>query len=128
MAEEIEFLNTGGVRVTSARFIQGARTFALSGITSVRLASAPPKQGAALLVMAVGGLGFFGLVSQGDTSTAVIFGVAFLFGVIMYRNAKASHRVMFATAGGEVAGLETPDRAFAESVLVAINEAIVYRG
>lgn len=125
--QESTFLKERGVAVTSARFIVPSQTYAMSGITSVKMFREPPQRGAAIVMLIfgslvlLGGLGhgavtaFFGLIVAG-------IGAAFLYA------AKAKYHVVLKTASGEAQALTSEDSAFIRRVVEGLNASIVHRG
>jgi hypothetical protein len=116
------------LRVTPARFIRGNTTFALSGITSVRLETIPGSSGASGVMIFVGVAGVSLMIIADESRGAVFSALVIALGLFMRGRAIPPYQVMFSAAGSEISGLETADRNFATRVLSAINDAIVDRG
>lgn len=119
MDEKI-FFEHGDVKVTNARFITGSQTYAMSNVTSVKAFEEKPSKTGAILVLVLGLLIALG---------APIFGliVAALAGLYLY-SLKTYFHVMLFTAGGETSALKTEEKDYLDSVVGALNEAIVHRG
>ena len=83
-AEEI-LLETGNIKVTTSRAILGRKTYAMSNITSVRMAKASdigifPVLGVAIGVMLM--LGGFVTIRNGGRPLLFVLGIAFVAGGI----------------------------------------------
>lgn len=132
---ETVFLERPGVRVTNARFIVGAQTYAMSAVGSVTFVEGKREVGFPLGVLIVGALiTFVGLVTAGadglgEGVPAIFVGLVVLgFGVPLYRRAKATHSVVLRTTAGEVRALESSDEDEIRTVVRALNDALVARG
>lgn len=118
--EETTFFEHEGVRVTNARFIVDGQTFAMNNITSVKpLEEKPNRFGPGLLI-------FIGVVSAlNGAYGGLIFAVA---GGIWWVKQKTTYHIMLHTSGGETSALKTFQREYLQSVVTALNSAIVHRG
>ena len=127
MSDEKVFFERGETTVTSARFIVGAQTFAMQGITSVQGIETPPGYALPAIMVVIGvGAGLSGL---GRSVGLVAFGVAFsAFGVLVGFLRKSTYAVVLRTAGGEVVACRSKDRGYMLQVIQALNDAIVSRG
>jgi hypothetical protein len=122
------FFEYEDVKVTNTRFINGSNTFAMSGITSLKIRKNPPKYGD-LIACAVLALSGIFMIATGDNTTIGLLITAF-FGIgfwVLFKSKKTEYFIMLATAGGEAEGLKTNQLEYAESVTKALNEAIIYR-
>ena len=135
MPEEISFFsNEKGVRITNTRAIFGASTYVMSNISSVRKDSKPPSRAPGCVMGAIGLIVLLaGLGQLGSNIVAAIIcivtGIGFLGGLIYYTaRAPRTYIVRIVTAGGEVSALESTNEKYIESIIAALNEAIVKRG
>jgi hypothetical protein len=128
------FFEYGDVKVTNTRFISGANTYAMAGITSIKLSHQKPSYFDVVLdaILAIGGLGFALIsIKDGDTE-AILAGLASCAffggaGYFMYKKKKTLYLIMLSTAGGESEGLRSDQLEYASQVTKALNEAIIYR-
>jgi len=132
---ETTFFNSGDVAVTNARFVVGAQTFAVRGITSVEGAELPRSYtGPAILILpgAVAAiLGFFASSMGGGSVAAPIgaLGLIPLAGGIWWAcRRKPKYAVVLRTAGGEVTAYQSADRAHISQIIQALNESIISNG
>jgi hypothetical protein len=128
MTTETTFLQRGDITVTNARFIVGAQTFAMRGITSVQGVRTPASYGVSGLVMMIGaGVaagGFLNsLVGLGITGVLVLAG-----GIWLATRQKPTFAVVLRTAGGEVTAYQSKDSSYISEIIQALNESIVSHG
>lgn len=120
MTEEKTFFHQGGVRVTSARFINGGQTYAMSNVTSVKALIEKPQRGGGILIA---------LVALGMSIAAPIVGIPALGLTLFYLyKQKPKYHVMLKTSGGEASALSTDHEEYVDDVVEAVNQAIVHRG
>jgi hypothetical protein len=118
--EETTFFEHDGVRITNTRFVVDGQTFAMSNITSVKPVEKRPSRVLPIVLIVLGALpavagAYFGLVLSA-------IGVAWL------ALQKTVYHVMLHTAGGETSALKTYQEDYLQSVVAALNDAIVHRG
>lgn len=117
---ETTYFESGEVKVTNARFISGAHTFAMNNVTSVKPFTEQPKRFWPIVML---------LVGLGVATNSIGIGLAIVAaGAIVLYIQKTKYFVLLATSGGETKALMTHDRAYLNSVMNALNEAIVHRG
>lgn len=127
MAEETTFFQSGDIAVTNARFVVGAQTFAMRGITSVQGVKRSAGY-AAPIIMAAFGLalvvGFFvGVAGLG------VFGLLILAADIwLFTRRRPIFAVVLRTAGGELTAYESKNRDQIASIIDALNQAIISHG
>lgn len=119
--QEKIFFDRNGVKVTSARFIVGTRTYAMQGVTSVKQAAKHPSR---VLPIAFGIIGI--LLALDDK--ALIGTCLLVFAVLAWLLQKADWIVVLSSASGEQQALTSKDRAYIDAVISALNESLVYRG
>lgn len=119
--DEKTFFDHGDVKVTNARFVTGAQTFAMSNITSVKALHQPPKRTAGIVFLLIGIAAVF--------SQNLVFGfpVVALSAYYLYKQ-KTTYHVMLTTSGGETSALTTHQQEYLHAIVTALNEAIVSRG
>jgi hypothetical protein len=112
------FLDEGGITVTKTRFVAGARTFAMAGITSVRGVRMPPSRGGPMVLL------LFGVLLL-----IIYIGIPMIIGAIVWMvRQKPTFSVVLTTAGGEVAVYSSANWPFVARVLDALTQAIIARG
>lgn len=118
--EETIFFEYGDVKVTNARFITGSQTYAMSNVTSVKAFEEKPNRFGGILVLIVGLLLALSIPVPGLV-------IAALAGFYLY-SLKTYYHVMLFTSGGEASALKTEQKEYLNSVVSALNEAIIHRG
>lgn len=111
MAEQI-FFEDDKIKITSARAIFGGSTHVLNAITSVRNCELKPKRTWPIFLMIAGLFCFF--------TTTII-------GVVWWFLQKTEYAVLLSSASGDLCAFVTKDKALADRVVTALNEAIVHR-
>ncbi|ALE57615.1 hypothetical protein AC233_24310 [Burkholderia sp. HB1] len=117
------FFNNRGVTVTGARFLlPGNRTFAMSGITAVRMWQKKPSRLGPILCAIVAALALSG--------KATIWSVAIPLstGVLWFVLQKPTFYVVLSSASGETQVLRHKSRKWIQDIVAALNQAIIYRG
>jgi hypothetical protein len=129
MADETTFFQGGDITVTNARFIVGAQTFAMRGITSVEGVETPARRTWPMV------MGLFGLMMTaagfGDAGSVVfgIFGILVTAaGIWLAFRQKATFSVVLRTAGGEVTAYQSMSRDHIAEIIQALNQAIISHG
>jgi hypothetical protein len=137
------FFKDGDIMVTNARFVVGAKTFAMRGITSVEVVEAEEIVetrtgnplpgviiGAGLIIIAVGFLCWL----LYDWSLWVLVGAG-IVGVMMFIGAgslltqpKRVFKIVLKTAGGEVIAYKSFDRSHISQIIRALNDSIIAHG
>ncbi len=117
---EKQFFQYEDVKITNTRFVNGAQTYAMSNVTSVKSFEQKPKRLGGILVLLVG----LAIAVNTPVVGLLIAGSAGAYLAMQ----KTMYHVMLATAGGEVSALKTTQQEYLEKVVCALNEAIVYRG
>src|SRR4051812_23816063 len=128
MAEQM-FFDRAGVRVSTARFIAGDRTYAISAVTSVRFNRIVPKRGLPIILFCVGGFLLLGAIESGSGGAGVF--VALLFGGLgaaLWYSTPSRYSVRVMTASGEADAFVSKDRQLVFDIVQALNDAIVARG
>jgi hypothetical protein len=122
IAEEATFFQSGEITVTNARFIVGAQTFAVRGITSVRGVETPANYGGPVLVLLFG-------VLLAVLAASWTLGILLLApGVWLCFRQKPTFAVVLRTAGGEVTAYESKKRDDISAIIQALNNAIISSG
>lgn len=120
MTEEKTFFHQGGIRVTSARFINGGQTYAMSNVTSVKALVEKPQRSGGIMIA---------LLALVISSAVPLVGIPALGLALFYLyRQKPKYHVMLKTSGGEASALSTDHEEYVDDVVEAVNKAIVHRG
>lgn len=123
-------LNDGAILVSSTRAVMNGKTYALANVTSVYMAKISPKAGCPVLLGALGAITLFMAISagSGSGSTLLVGVVCLVLAGIWFMRLKPTYELKLASSSAETHALSSRDRAMIESVVDAINTAIVDRG
>lgn len=123
MAEEQVFFNDGGVSVSNSRMMYQGKTYAMSGVTSVKSWEKTPSRKGPIILIVIGVL----LLAAGKS--AIIGAVLFIGGgIAWWVSQKSEFSVMLTSASGEMQAYTSKDGAFVSKIVNAVNDAIVHRG
>lgn len=131
MDEKTYFNNDKGVSVTSARFIVDDQTYAMSGVTSVKKFIQKPsivRMILSILLILFGVVSLLGAFSSGNISMVIMPIVLLLIGAALWFFNRKQFIVLLHTASGESQALKTNDSSLVDSVVEALNTAIIERG
>jgi hypothetical protein len=117
---EQKFMDEKGVTVTNARVIVPGQTFAMSGVTSVKVAQEKPKRTGPVILIVLGIFLCFGYLIGGIILLSI--------GVAWFIMQKTQYYVGLQTSSGEAKAFISTDRMWIEKIVNAINEAIIARG
>jgi len=123
--EEKTFFNEGGITVTNSRFMVPGQTYTMSGVTSIRAEQYTPSRKWPLIVMVLGVAVLFGGV---DTDAILACLVLLAIGAVWWRSKKTTYTVVLSSASGESDAFSSTDEGFIDSIVSALNDAIVSRG
>lgn len=120
---ETELFAGQDVRVTTTRFVVGAKTYAINGVTSVQTLRTPPARGGPII------LGLIGLLLAAGGGTATLIGLGMIaLAVFIWMQQKDVFGVVLSSASGEVQALSSRDEGYIGGVVSALNEALIRRG
>jgi hypothetical protein len=126
--EETTYYQDGQVTISNARAVLGAKTYAMTNITSVTMGEKPANRALGAVLVLAGGAGLC-VGGAGDSSGALIVGVLLVIaGIALAILAKPSYIVKIGSAGGESDALIAPDKEYIQKIVNAVNEAIIKRG
>jgi hypothetical protein len=112
------------ILVTNARFVVGAKTFAMKGVTSVQGVKRPVDYKAQFVLIIVGGL--LTAAGFGDSLWFLIIGLPILvIGIQACIAVKASYAVILTTSDGEVTAYSSLDANYISKIVNALNESII---
>ncbi len=127
--EEVVFYSDdSGVRVTNSRLISGSTTYAMNNITSVSLNSESPSR---VWPLVFSSIGIFSCLNglSGTEHSGVVFGLFMLgIGVLWWKAQKTKYHLKIASASGEMNAITSTNKKRVESIIQAVNEAIIGRG
>jgi len=128
MAEE-NIYSDNNVSITTARIIVSGTTYALRNITSVKLTATKHKPVIAVALIVVGVIFVWvGLFADSVSLAIQLLIVAGLFltgGIVWVSRVKPTFYVTIASSSGEIRVLSSPKRPYIETIIGAINEAII---
>lgn len=121
--EEREFFSGGDVYVSLTRFVVFGKTYAMSGITSVKASTIHPSR---FLPTVMGVIGAFSMLAGGG---GIVFGFVLLgLAAWIWTMQKPEYIVQLSSSSGEVQALKSADHDYVTSVVQALNDCIVARG
>lgn len=124
MSNETSFLDTAGLSVTNSRFVVNGQTYAMSNVTSVKQGVTPASKVGPIIMIVLGLL----MTVAGETGPLVTGLLMIGAGVAWWIKAKPTYSVMLSTSSGEAQALASKDQAYIQSVINALNQAIIHRG
>jgi len=145
--DESLFFQNGDIMVTNARFVVGAKTFAMRGITSVEVARSEEvveresDKSLAGAIAAVIGFAALLVIAGGfycwilyEFSFWIVVG-AIIIAIVMFivagslmTQSKQAFKIVLKTAGGDVIAYTSFDRGYISEIAKAINDSIVSHG
>jgi hypothetical protein len=127
MATETTFFQSGDITVTNARFVVGAQTFAMRGITSVQGVETPANYNGAIALILVGAV--IAVSGFAFSIELAVFGVLLIAGGIwLCFRQKQTYAVVLRTAGGEVTAYQSQNRDHISEIIQALNDSIISHG
>lgn len=119
--EERTFFEYEDVKVTNARFVSGGQTFAMNNVTSVKPFEKKPNRMGGVIVFCIG------LIIMASSSFMMGLLTSIAAGYYLYQQ-KTVYNILLATSAGETKALATHQKEYLNSVISALNDAIVHRG
>nr|QNO44992.1 hypothetical protein EEEAIAPH_00012 [Methanosarcinales archaeon ANME-2c ERB4] len=118
--------------MTNSRFIVPGQTYTMGGVTSIRAEQYTPSRKWPMIVMGFGGVGLFSIVDEGigagSLGPAIIAIAIIAIGAAWWRSKKTIYTVVLSSASGESDAFSSTDEAFIDSIVSALNDAVVSRG
>ena len=127
MADESTFFQSGDIAVTNARFIVGAQTFAMRGITSVQGVETPATY-VGPVILALLGLIMAASLFNGSIGLGIVGVLILAADICIFIRRKTTFAVVLRTAGGEVTAYQSTNREHIAQIIRALNEAIISHG
>ena len=119
------FFEYDDVKVTNTRFINGANTYAMAGVTSIKLREKKPSMGDVLAFVVIS-LALMGFVDKEPVALFPAIGSAVL-AFFLYRKKKTLYAIILSTSGGESEGLLSNQIEYTKQLVDALNQAIIFR-
>lgn len=119
--QERTFFSNGNVTVTNSRLIVDGQTYAMSNITSVAAASEKPSRVWSVV------LGVFALLLAPSQVWVLVLGLA-AAAIWLWVSQKPKYWVSLSTSGGDKKAVWSHDQEWIQSIVHAVNNAIVARG
>lgn len=119
--EEKVLLEKAGITVSTTRFVAQGQTYAMANITSVKVGETAPKRGTSIalglagVILLMAGAVFWGIVALG-------------IAVFVWYYMKPTYNLLITTAGGEASAMQSEYRDEIETIVSALNQAIIARG
>lgn len=115
------FYQDKNVTVTQSRFTSFSKTYAMRNISSVSIYRKGRSRGWEILLIVVGAL--FCLASVFVAGIPMI-----LLAILLFIILKDSYSVRISSNSGEGDGLVSEDRQYIQTIVNALNDAIIFRG
>ena len=130
MNEETTIYQQGSIKITNLRAIFAEKTYSISNITAVETKTIEPNKNLEFVLL-FAGLSMFvcGVTDPSKNIQWLIFGVlALVIFYFMYRASRSTYAVNITTASGEVKAYTSQDQAAIQTIVQALNTAIVQKG
>jgi hypothetical protein len=128
MDTETTFFQSNDISVTNTRFIVGAQTFAIRGVTSVQAIKIPANYGDSLAFIFIGVIiALFGFAN----SLFVLGGLGILIlflGIWVVTRQKPIFAIVLRTASGEIKAYQSYDSSYISHIIEALNRSIISHG
>lgn len=136
MTETTYYSDDRGVRITNARAVFGSKTYAMSNISSVSLHIIPPSRAGGCIVALLSIIFMFCALGTAVPEDTRFVGLLALFvglggvlgGILWMYSMQPLYAVRIAATSGEIQAASSKDREYIESLINALNEAIIHRG
>ena len=120
------FFEYEDVKVTNARFINGANTYAMAGITSIKLREKKPSMTDVVICILISLAALINALG-GNYQMLVPALLMALLAFYLYKKKQTIYAIILATSGGETEGLISNQKNYTTQVVNALNEAVIYR-
>ncbi len=115
------FFQDDNATVTQSRFVTGSKTFAMRNVSSVTLFEIKADRTIQWILIIVGVILLF--------TSYYLAGIAIAgIGALWLKYTKNQYSVRISTNAGETNGFISKDKEYVQSIVNAINDAIIYRG
>lgn len=124
---EHTFLQDENVLVTNTRFVRANETFAMAGVTSVASFTKIPSKKGPIIIIVIGALVFLASL-QSSIGGAIVGAALIAVGILWFRSIKNIYSVRLVTASSERDAFSSTDGSYINTIVSAVNQAIVHRG
>jgi hypothetical protein len=126
--EEVVYLQNSDVTISNSRAIIQGKTYAMANITSVVKFKEPPNYGCVFMLGIIGA--FITLVGiSAQYGGGLGFGLfLLLIAIAIGASLKPTYSVRIGSASGEANALVSPNDAYIQEIVDAMNKAIIKRG
>jgi len=122
LQQEVTFYQDVNVTVTQSRYVTNSKTYAMRNISSVHIFEIIKSKTPPIILIILGTLMLFSVDLR-------IFGfILIALGILILALIKNEFTVRISTNAGEVNSIVSKDRLYVQSIVNALNDAIVYRG
>ena len=129
MATEPSFYSDErGVRITPTRAIFGSTTFAMANITSVASKTDSAKRTPGIIIAVLGLIILAACTSFESTEGVIVGAVVLGLGILIATIVKPTYYVKITSASGEAKPISSKDKQHIDSIVTALNEALIRRG
>jgi hypothetical protein len=125
--EEQEFFSSENVYISLTRFVAFGKTYAMSGVTSVRAAEIKPSQAGPMFIAALGLL-FLVIGCYGNGAFLGLAALLLILAAILAGMQKPQYYVCLSISSGEVQAVKSESREYIAGIVQALNDCIVARG
>jgi hypothetical protein len=122
---EKTYYSDGAITVTSTRAVLEGKTYAMANITTVSLTENQQGAGCGCALLGFGALCTLGLASA-ETLIIGVIGVLIVVAGLFLMSQK-SYIVCIGSASGETNALQHPSREYIQTIVDAVNQAIIDR-
>lgn len=115
------FYSKNDISISNSRFIVGSTTYAMNGVTSVKMGKKDPEYGGAITLFVIGiAIMYFWSIWIGLGALAL--------SIILFATLKPTYIVVLNSSSGESQALTSEDLNYIKDVIEALNSAIIHRG
>jgi len=120
--DEKTYYQDENVLITQVRFVTNGKTYAMRNISSVQLGKVSPSGGLFWILIL---MGCILAAAEGDPGWKVGGIIVGIIVLLLLNSIKTKFSVRINSKSGEVDGLISTDKVYIETIIKAINEAII---
>jgi hypothetical protein len=120
------YYSDGAITITSTRAVLGGKTYAMANVTSVSIGENQEGAGCGCALLGVGALLAIGGLSSADTAELGVFGIVIVIAGFLWMNSR-TYVVRIGSASGEANALQDRSREYIQTIVDAVNQAIIDR-
>jgi len=122
LQNEVTFYQDVNVTVTQSRYVTNTKTYAMRNISSVHIFEIIKSKTLPIIMVIVGLLLLF------TAEIRIIGFITMAIGILILIFAKNEFSVRISTNSGEVNSIVSKDRLYIQTIVNALNNAIIHRG